>query len=127
MGGYVEATWGPWNEEAQRGFFDARMANGRLHVVEVDGQVAGLWEPEERPGALFVANIEFLPAYQGRGIGSAILRQFMADAASRGLPVELTVLRVNPARKLYERLGFVQYDINETHHFMRWQASSATR
>jgi hypothetical protein len=42
-----------------------------------------------------------------QGFGAALLRQVQASATTRGLPVRLNVLKVNPARALYERLGFV--------------------
>ncbi len=120
MGNYITQTWGPWDDDQQRGFMDARLAGGNLLVVEVASKLAGLFEHEKRGSALFLANIEFLPEYQGFGLGTVLIRGLMADAATRGLSVELTVLRVNPARNLYERLGFIEYDRNETHHFMRW-------
>jgi ribosomal protein S18 acetylase RimI-like enzyme len=34
------------------------------------------------------------------------------------MPVRLRVLRTNPARELYERLGFRIYGTTETHHLM---------
>jgi ribosomal protein S18 acetylase RimI-like enzyme len=39
-------------------------------------------------------------------MGAALMRQVQASAATRGVPVRLNVLKVNPARALYERLGF---------------------
>jgi ribosomal protein S18 acetylase RimI-like enzyme len=48
-----------------------------------------------------------MPEYQGRGIGTAILRDFVATAHRAGLPASLHVLRVNEAaQRLYRRLGF---------------------
>jgi ribosomal protein S18 acetylase RimI-like enzyme len=39
--------------------------------------------------------------------GTAVMRRVLAEAASRGLPVTLQVLKANEgARRLYERLGF---------------------
>jgi ribosomal protein S18 acetylase RimI-like enzyme len=35
-----------------------------------------------------------------------ILEKLLADAAQARVSVSLSVLRTNPARKLYERLGF---------------------
>jgi ribosomal protein S18 acetylase RimI-like enzyme len=47
--------------------------------------------------------IELLPAWQGKGIGTAIIRTLLA----RRKDVSLRVLTSNPrAAALYERLGF---------------------
>ena len=48
-----------------------------------------------------------LPEYQSRGIGSDFIEKLAARADSRQVPIRLTVLRVNRARRLYERFGFV--------------------
>jgi GNAT superfamily N-acetyltransferase len=43
---------------------------------------------------------------QGRGVGSAVLRELLARADGRGARVRLVVLQGSPARRLYERHGF---------------------
>lgn len=50
--------------------------------------------------------IQILPSYQGNGIGQTVLRAVLAAAKREGVPVSLTVFHENPARRLYERLGF---------------------
>ena len=63
--------------------------------------------------------IEILPEYQNRGVGSAVIRDVLAQAQAEGLPVGLQVLKVNPARRLYERLGFNVVGETATHYLMR--------
>ena len=71
-----------------------------------------------------LAEIELLPAWQGRGIGSSIVRWLMKEAATAGKPLTLRVLHVNErARALYERLGFRPFKEIETHVYLRWSAS----
>ncbi len=125
MGDYVEATWGAWVHEIQREFFDVRMAGGSLLVITVDDATAGLLEFEQSDTAITVLNLELRTAFQRRGIGSHILQSFLARGAQIGLPVELTVLKVNPARRLYERLGFAEYQESGTHYYMRWTPAGA--
>ena len=51
--------------------------------------------------------IAVLPAFRGRGIGTALLEQMLTHLHATGLEaVSLSVSRSNPARKLYERHGF---------------------
>lgn len=54
----------------------------------------------------YVHQIQVLPAHQGKGIGKAVLGAVLDEAAREGVSVSLSVLHGNPARRLYERLGF---------------------
>lgn len=45
----------------------------------------------------------------------------MNAASARGLPTRLQVLKVNPARSLYERLGFELVEETQTHYVMQFQ------
>ncbi len=103
---YVEQIW-EWHDAWQEEYF-ARKFDPALHrVIVVDGRDAGTFVVEWRVDEVYVALIELLPVYQGRGIGSDLLRSLIAEAHGRGLPVTLHVLKPNtPARRLYERLGF---------------------
>jgi ribosomal protein S18 acetylase RimI-like enzyme len=53
-----------------------------------------------------LVQIQIVPEKQGRGFGSTILEKLLADAVQANVPVSLSVLKANPARHLYERLGF---------------------
>lgn len=47
------------------------------------------------------------PEFQNRGTGAQVLRKVVEEARKAGLPTKLSVLTTNPARKFYEREGFV--------------------
>ncbi len=51
--------------------------------------------------------IQIAPALQGQGLGTALLLECIAQARAAGKDITLHVLKANPARRLYERLGFV--------------------
>ncbi|MFJ1754612.1 GNAT family N-acetyltransferase [Kitasatospora sp. NPDC088134] len=63
--------------------------------------------PDDRPGTLLLEHFYLAPALHGRGLGTAVLRAALARADAAGLAVRLNVLRGSPARRLYERHGFV--------------------
>lgn len=111
---YVERVYG-WDEAAQRQRFDEQFDPTRIRVIQCAGRDAGLLEFEEQEAAFFLARIEVLPAQQNRGIGSAAIRSVIEQAAQKGKGVWLQVLRPNPARMLYERLGFVVFAETATH------------
>jgi ribosomal protein S18 acetylase RimI-like enzyme len=47
------------------------------------------------------------PGVRAGGLGTALLGRLLADAAGRYPAVSLSVRRANPARRLYQRFGFV--------------------
>src|SRR5215510_10712133 len=46
------------------------------------------------------------PEGRGQGVGEKLMRTLIGEAARRGLGLCLSVRTENPARRLYERLGF---------------------
>lgn len=76
------------------------------HIVCLDGIPAGLFKHYRAKDAWVLVQIQLLPEHQGQGIGERLVRGLLDEAGRAGLPVTLSVLRGNPARRLYERLGF---------------------
>lgn len=107
----------PWDEATKQAFIEhqftaqdteyhARHPEGRFLVIEVAGQRAGRLYLSDMPEELRILDIALLPEYRGAGRGKAMIRQVMAEAEARGVRVSLHVERWNPARRLYERMGF---------------------
>lgn len=118
---YVEETWHWWDDEAQTARFNDRAELAKTSIVTLDGHDAGLLHVERDSKGIFLANIQILPAFQNRGLGTALVRQLMAQGQAWGQSVRLQVLKVNtPARRLYERLGFRPTDETTTHVRMIW-------
>ena len=106
LGEYVEAVWG-WDERDQRTRFEQTFDPAATQIVTVNGHDAGTLNVAEGDGEVVLERIELDPVYQGRGIGSHIVRALTTEAASRGEEVVLEVLVVNTrAQAFYERLGF---------------------
>ena len=103
---YIEATWG-WEESWQREYFQAKWEPAKRQIIQIDGQNAGVLVIENRDGEYYLGLIEVLPEFQGQGVGTAVIQDFIAAAHQQNLPATLHVLKSNhPARKLYQRLGF---------------------
>lgn len=113
----VARVWG-WDDARQEQFFADHFDPAPSRIIVVDGEDAGVVAVVWGEADAFLASIEILPEYQGRGLGTAIIRHIIAAAEARGLPVRLRVLKINPARRLYERLGFVITGETETHSLM---------
>ena len=112
---YVEQIWG-WNESFQEERFRQGFDPDKTRIVLSNEREIGFLRVTEKKEVVFIEQIYITPEYQGRGIGTALVREVF----SRNLPVELSVLKLNTdARRLYERLGFRVNDENATHCHMR--------
>ena len=116
---YVEQTYGKWDDEWQRQHFRQHLNPDACQVIVSEGQDVGVVCQVEREEEVFLSILKVLPEYQGRGIGTSIIQSVLREAHRKGMPVALQVLKVNPARRLYERLGFVTTGETETHYQMR--------
>ncbi len=105
MRAYIEPIWG-WHEDWQLEYYREKYDSRQRQIIQVEGQDAGVLVVERHADELYLGLIELLPAFQGRGVGAAIIRGLIAQARAEGRPLGLHVLRTNaPARRLYERLG----------------------
>ena len=89
-------------------------------ILEYQGLPVGLLKLVRLPPVWLLSQIQLLPTYQGRGWGRDLLEGILCEAQQAGVAVELHVLRENPARRLYERLGFVQTHVQANAYVMRW-------
>ncbi len=102
---YIETIWG-WHDDWQQEYFRRKFDPQPRQIIQVEGRDVGVLVVEARPDELYLSLIELLPAYQGQGIGAAIVQALLARAQANGVPLTLHVLKSNePARRLYERLG----------------------
>jgi ribosomal protein S18 acetylase RimI-like enzyme len=118
MKDYVTQTWG-WDERVQQTLFQERFEPSRLQIVVVDGCDVGVLSVKQQPDTLVLANLQIIPDYQKQSLGTAIIRVLLLQASQQDIPVSLQVLKVNPALKLYERLGFTVTGETDTHYLMK--------
>jgi ribosomal protein S18 acetylase RimI-like enzyme len=81
---------------------------GRLYVSR--------WEREIR-----MVDIALAPEARGRGLGTALVRDLLAEGERAGKPVTIHVEMYNPALRLYERLGFRRIGERGPYFLMEWR------
>jgi ribosomal-protein-alanine N-acetyltransferase len=83
----------------------------RLFIIEVAGEAVGdtLWTPEtDAPGKAVIITIHIVEKFRRRGLAKQVLEKAIEDARVNGYPImTLQVDKKNPAKKLYEAMGFV--------------------
>ena len=120
----------PWDDATKQAFltqqFEAQDAHYRANytqttydVIVVDGRPAGRlyvarWEDEIR-----IVDIALLPEFRGRGLGTGLLNGLLEEADAAGKPLSIHVEVNNPARALYDRLGFEVADDRGVYVLMR--------
>ncbi|KGB91826.1 MULTISPECIES: GNAT family N-acetyltransferase [Burkholderia] len=117
---HLERVGAPTDDEAHdrriRANFDDAM------IVCEGADAIGLLKVTHAVGEWHVHQIQIHPARQRQGIGEAVLHALLTDAAHARVPVALSVLHGNPARRLYERLGFRVASETDTSANMIWRA-----
>ena len=68
-------------------------------------------------------DIALLPAHRNSGIGGMLINDLLDEARNAGKPFRIHVERLNPAVRLYMRLGFRTVGETPTHFLMEWRAA----
>ena len=88
-------------------------------VLLGNGEPVGLFKVRRLPGEWEVIQIQLISRLQGQGVGRSLLEELLAEAAGHHADIKLSVLKANPARHLYERLGFELVGEDAHEYFMR--------
>lgn len=92
--------------DAQHRHYRAAYADAEWLIVLQEGAAIGRLYLEPRDATLHLIDISLLPERRGIGLGGAILADLIKHGRAMGKAVSLQVEKTNPARRLYERLGF---------------------
>ncbi len=117
-------SWG-WDAEQRKQFIDLQFNAQRqsyqlqypqaVHQIIIEQNSTG--KEEAKPlGRLLtqrtdqeirLIDISLLSQHRNEGIGSKLIKDLLREAKDLDVPLRLSVSTMNPARHLYERLGFV--------------------
>ena len=123
-----------WDQTQQEKFlklqFMAQQKQYRAQFCDADFQI--IIEDEKPVGRLYInqteeeiriVDIALLPRFRGKGTGSSLIKQVLAEGKQKRLPVRIHVQQSNPAFQLYERLGFQKIDENGIYFLMEWTSN----
>jgi ribosomal protein S18 acetylase RimI-like enzyme len=92
--------------EAQDAWYRESYPGVTFEVIAVDDEPAGRLYVHRGASEIRIVDIALLPEYRGNGIGTSLLHDLLAEGDAAGKSVTIHVERLNPALRLYERLGF---------------------
>jgi N-acetylglutamate synthase-like GNAT family acetyltransferase len=96
---------GRFDPERRRARMRTHLDAGSLRLIERDGAALGCLGLYPRGEAMELHSVFLEPALQGRGLGAEVFAALRAAHPGRGWWIE--VLKGSPARRFWERQGFV--------------------
>jgi ribosomal protein S18 acetylase RimI-like enzyme len=95
-----------WNEAAQLSLVEQAVADTGTSILRREETDTGWLQVEETRHVVRLKQLFVLPAARNRGLGTSFLTWMKERAERKRKDLTLDVMTNNPARRLYERLGF---------------------
>lgn len=105
---------------AQHSFYQQQFGQAVFLVIESDGDPVGRVYVDRRSDEIRLIDIALVPEQRNSGLGTALLKELLAEAQAVNLPVRIHVEKFNPAMRLYQRLGFQALEDQGVYDLMEW-------
>ncbi len=116
---YIEIIYG-WDLDIQRKLTNKELDNHKddMRIIMKDGKDIGITTFYKENDEYEVGLIMIHPDNQGGGLGGTIINEYIKYAHDDNKTIKIKVYKENPARRLYERLGFILYKEDDTHAYL---------
>jgi GNAT superfamily N-acetyltransferase len=108
----------------QRESFARQWHVAEVRIITMAGEDIGWLQTKTTDSTLFLGQLYLSGRMQRQGIGTRVLQMLIEEARRAGKPVTLGVVKINPARRLYERLGFQRTHEDRHKVYMRLEAQT---
>ncbi len=105
---------------AQQQNYSARYPAAENNIILLGEQPIGRMLVERTQTAIELVDIALLPEHRGSGLGSFLICGLLDEARAARKSVRLSVYKLNPAVRLYERLGFSLIAEDAVYSEMKW-------
>ena len=95
----------------------------QVRIITLDGSDVGWVQSFTQEGELFIGEIVIDGPFQRKGIGTEVINRLIGEAARLNQAVRLSVAKINPALRLYERLGFEVTHKDDRKYYMKRDAT----
>lgn len=118
-----------WSIEQKKAFTDWQSQQQELHyathypaaerLVVMHGEPIGRIYVDTTSREVRLMDVTLLPEHRNHGLGSRLMQQLLAYSDGLGRPASLHVEPFNPAKRMYERLGFRVVETRGLYEFMQ--------
>ena len=109
---------------AQDTYYHSAFPDASYDLVVNGDEVLGRLYVDRSKNPWLVIDIALFPQHRGKGIGTRLLSDVLAEASGAARAVQMHVERFNPAKHLYDRLGFRQVADQGVYLLLEWEANS---
>ncbi len=126
LGRYIIERWG-WDEALQAQIHQIHFDEKPFFKIMQAGHDAGTLSLMRLGDHIRFGEFYLFPEFQGKGLGTRVLRHCLALADAERMPVRLEHLKWNPVGALYRRHGFEVIGETEVHWFMERPPPGASK
>jgi ribosomal protein S18 acetylase RimI-like enzyme len=108
-----------WDEAQQIEKFARQWRLDESRIITARNEDVGWLQTRPAEDSVYLGQLHLDGRFYGEGIGTRVLQIVIEEAARDGKAVTLGVVKINPARRLYERLGFRTTHEDEHKFYMR--------
>lgn len=133
---YISLRWDElvdveWSDDQKIAFLQSQFDNQRFHygkyysqgdfaIIERHGEAIGRLYLFRSRREIRIVDIGLLPEWRAQGLGTLLLKSVLAEGQTAGQKVSINVEVFNPARRLYDRLGFKEMEQSGPYWLMEW-------
>ncbi len=120
MGQYLREVGMPTGREAY--LERVHYAFDQAQIIVINDAPAGLFKAQFNPeiNEWYLVQIQLHPDYQSKGIANRLISNLISKADASGSTVGLSVVKTNPAQRLYSRLGFERVGETDFEYLMQY-------
>jgi GNAT superfamily N-acetyltransferase len=97
----------------------------QVRIIVSDSVDVGWLQIIPHADALFLAQFFVEGPFQGHGIGTEVMERLIGEGTRAGQAIALSVVKTNPALRLYQRLGFGITHEDDRKFYMRREPDAA--
>ena len=113
---YIEIIYG-WDIKIQKEktINELNQHINNMKIIMLDNKDIGITTFYEENNSYVIGLIMINPNYQNKGIATKIINDYIEIAKKENKKIFIKTYKENPAKRLYERLGFKIYKEDNTH------------
>jgi ribosomal protein S18 acetylase RimI-like enzyme len=113
------------DKDLQIASFRRQWQAAQVRIIMFDGADIGWLQTMTRGGTFYLGQLFVEASSQRRGIGTEVMKRLIGEANSAHRAMTLGVVKINPAKRLYERLGFRIIREDDRKFYMRREPGGA--